>query len=271
MLSSTFELIFMASSNSHIVFCFCNFIIAILLLSGFQSSTNLGHDMSKRKEAQGNSKKARQFHKGMNFDYEVRKMGTCVTLQEMRTFNSVLSDTSIREVLRNVNQDNKSGAYEDAARSQHHEFANFERSHYLDTSFKCENVEGANANDTIDREMDTRVTSIRKVLRDINQDNKNGAYDGAARFQHHESENCKQSHHQDTSFERGNIEGASANYTIDTKMYYEDKFEKSDEKEEDELRKRIEDFIEKINRGWRAEKLGICYQSQLVYEKRNLY
>ncbi|XP_047329486.1 uncharacterized protein LOC124932845 [Impatiens glandulifera] len=30
--SSTFELIFLAASNSHILFCFCNLIIAILLI-----------------------------------------------------------------------------------------------------------------------------------------------------------------------------------------------------------------------------------------------
>ncbi|KAL0400846.1 UNVERIFIED_CONTAM: hypothetical protein Slati_4114500 [Sesamum latifolium] len=31
--------------------------------------------------------------------------------------------------------------------------------------------------------------------------------------------------------------------------------EDDDDDDDDELRKRVEDFIEKINRGWRAEKL----------------
>ncbi|KAF3631671.1 hypothetical protein FXO38_26554 [Capsicum annuum] len=286
MLSSTFEFIFVASSNSHIIFCFCNFIIAILLLSGFQSSpedntTNLDHDMTKRKEAQGNPK-AKQFHKDMNLHYEVSKMGTCVTSQEMQTF-STSSDTSTIKVLCDISQDNKYGAYNNAARLQYHEFVNFKQSHHQYTGFECENIEEANTNGTIDRQMDTCVrseemhtfpalsdTSIIKVSRDINQEKRNGAYDDVARFQHHESTSGKQSHHQDTSFKCENVEKASANVTIDTKMYLaqtrkeidDNDFEKSDEKEEDELRKRIEDFIEKINRGWRAEKLGICYQSQ---------
>ncbi|KAL3347468.1 hypothetical protein AABB24_021242 [Solanum stoloniferum] len=294
MLSSTFEMIFIASSNSHIIFCFCNFIIAILLVSGFQSSSQdnttniLDHDMSKRKQAQGNPK-AKQFHKGMNdLYYQVKKMDTCVTSQEMQTF-LVSSDTSIIEVLRNVNQDNKIGAYDIDTRSQYHESANFNLSLHRETSFKCENVEEVSADDTIDSKMDTHVTSeemhtfsvssdvsIIKVLKEVNQDNKSEAYDNGARFQHHESDNDKQSPHQDTSFnfKCENVEVANANITIDTKMYLpktrkemnNNNFEKSDEKEEDELRKRIEDFIEKINKGWRAEKLGIYYQSQLVYD-----
>ncbi|KAJ8529062.1 hypothetical protein K7X08_035897 [Anisodus acutangulus] len=167
---------------------------AILLLSGFQSSTeynttNLDHDMSKGKEAQG-TPKAKQLHKGTNVDYETTKMDTCVTSKEMHTF-SVLNDTS--------------------------------------------------------------------TIWDINQDNKSGAYDDVAHFQYNKSAN------QDTTFKRENVGGASANGTIDRKMYLaktdDNNFEKiSDEKEEDELRRRVEDFIEKINRGWRVEKLGICYQ-----------
>lgn len=284
-------MIFIASSNSHIIFCFCNFIIAILLVSGFQSSSQdnitniLDHDTSKRKQAQG-SPKATQFHKGMNgLDYQVRKMDTCVTSQEMQIF-SISSDTSTIEVLRNINQDNKSGAYDVDARSQYHEPANFNLSLHRETNFKCENVEEVNTNDTIDRKIDTRVTSeemhtvsvssdvsTMEVLKEVNQDNKNEAHDDVARFQHHKSDNDKQSIHQDTSFKYENVEEANAHITIDKKMYLaktrketnDNNFEKSDEKEEDELRKRIEDFIEKINEGWRAEKLGICYQSQLVY------
>lgn len=38
-------------------------------------------------------------------------------------------------------------------------------------------------------------------------------------------------------------------------------FEKSDDKEEDELRRRTEDFIEKMNKCWRAEKLRTFYLS----------
>ncbi|XP_060200304.1 uncharacterized protein LOC132628545 [Lycium barbarum] len=208
MLSSTFELISVASSNSHFIFCFCNFLIAILLLSGFQSSsedhtTNLDHDMSKRKEAQS-TPKAKQFHKGMHVDYEIRNMGTRVTSEEMHMF-STSSDTSTVEVLRDINQDNKSGAYIDTAHFQYHESA--KQSHRQDISFKRENVGGASANSTIDRKM-----YLAKTRKETNGNN----------------------------------------------------FEKSDEKEEDELRRRIEDFIEKMNRGWRAEKLGICYQKSIT-------
>ncbi|KAL3379482.1 hypothetical protein AABB24_000267 [Solanum stoloniferum] len=257
MMSSTFEMIFMASSNSHIIFCFCNFIVAILLVSGFQSSSQddttniLDHDMSKRKQAQGNSK-ATQFHKGMN-------------------------DTSTIEVLGDINQANKSEAYYNVSCVQYHESIYFKQSHHQETNFKFENVDGANANG---RKMDTHVTSeemhtfsvssdisIIEVLKEVNQDNKNEVYDDAAHFQHHESGNGKQRLH---NFKYENVEGANANITIDKKMYLaktrketnDNNFEKSDEKEEDELRKRIEDFIEKINKGWRAEKLGIFYQSQ---------
>ncbi|KAH0724467.1 hypothetical protein KY285_000293 [Solanum tuberosum] len=253
----------MASSNSHIIFCFCNFIVAILLVSGFQSSSQddttniLDHDMSKRKQAQGNSK-ATQFHKGMN-------------------------DTSTVEVLGDINQANKSEAYSNVSCVQYQESIYFKESHHQETSFKFENVDRASANGTIDRKMNTHVTSEEmntfsvssnistiEILREVNQDNKSEAYNNVARFQHHESTNRKQSLRQDTSFKCENVEGASANITIDTKMYLaksrketnDNNFEKSDVKEEDELRKRIEDFIEKINKGWRAEKLGICYQSQ---------
>ncbi|TMW92558.1 hypothetical protein EJD97_012874 [Solanum chilense] len=252
MLSFTFEMIFMVSSNSHIIFCFCNFIIVILLVSGFQSSSQdntiniLDHDMSKRKQAQCNLK-AKQIHKGMNdLDYQVREMDTCVTSsQEMQIF-SISSDTSTIKVLRDINQDNRSGAYGVDVRSQYHESANFNLSRHRETSFKCENVE-----DVSDREMDTHVTSEEmhafsassdistiEVLKEVNHDNKNEAYDDAAHFQHHESANCEKSLHQDTNF-------------------------KCENKEDDELRKRIEDFIEKINKGWRAEKLGICYQKSI--------
>ncbi|KAG5628910.1 hypothetical protein H5410_000627 [Solanum commersonii] len=273
MLSSTFEMIFIASSNSHIIFCFCNFIIAILLVSGFQSSSQdnttniLDHDMSKRKQAQG-SPKATQFHKGMDgLDYQVRKMDTCATSQEMQTF-LVSSDTSIIEVFRNVNQDNKSGVYDVDTRCQYHESANFNLSLPRETSFKCENIEEVSVDDTGDSKMDTHVTSKErytfsvssdvstiKVLKEVNQDNKSEAYNDVAHFQHHKSDNDKQSIHQDTSFKCENVEEANVHVTIDKKMYLaktrketnDNNFEKSDEKEEDELRKRIEDFIEKIN------------------------
>ncbi|KAK4736670.1 hypothetical protein R3W88_000367 [Solanum pinnatisectum] len=213
--------------------------------------------MSKRKQAQGNPK-ATQFHKGMN-------------------------DTSTIEVLVDINQANKSEAYDNVACVQCHKSIYFKQSHHQETSFKFENVDRASANGTIDRKMDTHVTSEKmhtfpvssdlatiEVPKEVNQDNKNEAYDDAVHFQHHESGNSKQSLHQDTSFKCKNVEGASANIIIDTKMYLaktiketnDNNFEKSDEKEEDELRKRIEDFIAKINKGWRAEKLGICYQSQ---------
>lgn len=265
----------MVSSNSHIIFCFCNFIIVILLVSGFQSSSQddnttnvLGHDMSKRKQAQGSSK-ATQFQKYMNdLDYQVREMDTCVTSQEMQIF-LISSNTSTIKVLRDINQDNRSEAYNVDVRSKYHESANF----------KCENVE-----DVSDREMDTHVTSkemhtfsassdisTTEVLKEVNHDNKNEAYDDAAHFQHHESANCEQSLHQDTNFKCENTEETNANITIDTKMYLaktrketnDYNFERSDGKEDDELRKRIEDFIEKINKGWRAEKLGTCYQKSI--------
>nr|XP_033515516.1 uncharacterized protein LOC108947473 [Nicotiana tomentosiformis] len=206
MMSSTCELIIMAASNSHIIFCFCNFIIAILLLGGFQPSsednnTNLDHSMSKRKEALG-TPKPKRFQKGMNLDCEIRKMDN--TSQEIHTF-SVSSHTSSREVLRNIKQDNKSEAYDDAARFHYYGCANIKQSHRQATIFQSENVEEASANGTIDRTICLEITK-----KETNVNN----------------------------------------------------FEKCDEKEEDELRKRIEDFIEKVNRGWRAEKLGICYQSQ---------
>uniref|UniRef100_M1DH79 Uncharacterized protein n=1 Tax=Solanum tuberosum TaxID=4113 RepID=M1DH79_SOLTU len=131
-------------------------------------------------------------------------MDTCVTSQEMQTY-SILKDTSIIEVLQDVNQYSRSGAYNNVACVQYYESANCKQSHHQDTSFKCENVEEASANGTIERTM--HLAKMKKK--------------------------------------------ASVN-----------SFEKSDEKEEDELRKKIEDFIEKINRDWREEKLRICYQSQ---------
>lgn len=268
MLSFTFELIFIASSNSHIIFCLCNFIIAIILLSGFQSSSQddntnniLDHDISKRKQAQGNPK-ATQFYKGMNdLDYQVRKMDTCVTSQEMQTF-SISSDTPIIEIPRDINQDKKSEAYYVDASCQYHETADFNSSHYRETNSKSENIE-------IDTKMDTRATSkemhtifisTKKVLKEVNQDNKSEAYNDAARLP------STQSLYQDTNFKGENVEETSAHDTNDTKIYLaktkKENFEENNEEKEDELRKRIEDFIEKINEGWRAEKLGIFYQSQ---------
>lgn len=49
---------------------------------------------------------------------------------------------------------------------------------------------------------------------------------------------------------------------VDEESVYEDEGDShiDDEKngqEDDELRKRVEEFIEKVNRAWRAEKLGI--------------
>ncbi|KAG5628909.1 hypothetical protein H5410_000626 [Solanum commersonii] len=252
MLSSTFEMIFIASSNSHIIFCLCNLIIAIILLSGFQSSSQdntnniLEHDMSKRKETQGNPK-AKHFHKGMShLDYQVRKMDTSTSRYKSRQ---------------------KNGAYDVDACCQYHETA-FNPSHYRETSFKSENIE-------VDRKMDARVTSKEmhtiyvpseistiKVLNEINQDNKSEAYDDATRF------SSTQSLHQDTNFKCENVERVVLMVQM-TQIYLaktrKENFEENNEKDEDELRKRIEDFIEKINRGlepWRAEKLGIFYQSQ---------
>lgn len=277
MLSSTFELIFMASSNSHIIFCLCNFIIAILLLSGFQSSSQdnttniLDHDMSKRK-GQGNSK-AKQFHKGMNdIDYHVGKMDTCVTSQQMQTF-SISSDISTIEAIRDINQDNKKVMYDNAVCVQYYESVYSKQSHHQETSFKFENVETVSINDTVGRKTDTRaILEEIEVLGEVNQNKKSEAYHDVDRFQHYESGNYKQSLNEDMSYKCENAEEANANITIDTKMNLAKareetnnyNFEKSDEKEDNELRKRIEDFIEKVNKGWRAEKLGIYYQSQLT-------
>ncbi|KAG5628912.1 hypothetical protein H5410_000629 [Solanum commersonii] len=157
----------------------------------------MNSQISKKRESLGTSKPK-------HLDFGVTEMDTCVTSQEMQMY-SILKDTSTIEVLQDVNQDNRSGAYDNTARFQYYESANCKQSHHQDTSFKCENVEEANANGTIERAM--HLAKMKKK--------------------------------------------ASVNI-----------FEKSDEKEEDELRKRIEDFIEKINRGWREEKLRVCYQSQ---------
>lgn len=38
----------------------------------------------------------------------------------------------------------------------------------------------------------------------------------------------------------------------------EEEEDEDDDEDEDELRKRVEEFIEKTNRGWREEKMNIC-------------
>lgn len=249
MLSFTFEFILIASSNSHILFCFCNLIIAILLLGSSKTSSKENNNticsqLSKKRKSLGTSRT-----KHLDCD-------TCIKSQEMQRF-SILRDTSTLEVHRDINQDDKSDAYDNVVHVQYYEFANRKQYHHQDTSFKCENV---------------------KVHRDINQDTKSGAYDNVAHVQYYESANHKQYHHQDTSFKCENVEKVSANGTVDRNISIDktkhlakmnkkgcvNSFDQSDEKEEDELRKRIEDFIEKINRGWREEKLRMCYQSQYV-------
>lgn len=81
----------------------------------------------------------------------------------MHTFSSS-SDTSTIEVLRNINQGKKSGAYDDATRFHYYESVHMKQSHHQDTSFKCGNIEEVSSNDTVDRKMNSTCASSSQNL-----------------------------------------------------------------------------------------------------------
>ncbi|KAL6530214.1 hypothetical protein OROHE_014567 [Orobanche hederae] len=59
--------------------------------------------------------------------------------------------------------------------------------------------------------------------------------------------------------EEGKVTSTSIDMFVDdSEDDDDDETEEEEEEEDDELRKRVEDFIEKINRGWRAEKIKTC-------------
>ncbi|KAL6580503.1 hypothetical protein OROMI_008527 [Orobanche minor] len=58
--------------------------------------------------------------------------------------------------------------------------------------------------------------------------------------------------------EEGKVISTSIDMFVEDSEDDDDEKEEEEEEEDDELRKRVEDFIEKINRGWRAEKIKTC-------------
>lgn len=200
----------MAASNSHILFCFCNLIIAILLLgsskpSSEEKNTNLDSHIFKRRESLGTSKP--KCCKSMNLDFKVKTMDTtCVSSsQELCKFQLYNSSTMIENFHQGTNFQNDTTKVAKGQRATQR-ISHSRRVQGRAARKGCDTTKVAIAkNGSTDRKM-----HLAKMRKEINANN----------------------------------------------------FEKCDDKEEDELRRRIEEFIEKVNRGWRAEKLGICYQSQ---------
>ncbi|KAL6509465.1 hypothetical protein OROGR_022775 [Orobanche gracilis] len=62
--------------------------------------------------------------------------------------------------------------------------------------------------------------------------------------------------------EEGKVTSMIIDMVVDDTEDDDDDEREEDEEDDDELRKRVEDFIEKINRGWRAEKIRTCSLGQ---------
>ncbi|XP_049347949.1 transcription initiation factor IIA large subunit-like [Solanum verrucosum] len=160
-----------------------------------------------------------------------RKTDARVTSKEMHTIY-VPSEISTIKVLNEINQDNKSEAYDDATR-----FSSTQSLHQ-DTNFKCENVEGVSANvnnNSSSKISDNKIVPLSKST--------------------FVKSNC-------SILDKNNGLTHTIESTTSIKLVARDiddddeRRDDEEEEEDDELTRKVEEFIQKVNRCWKEEKLN---------------